>query len=155
MLTVSTFLDRSAVNGIGLFAREPIDRGHVVWEFHPAVDLVYTAERWAGILAGVSPAARQSLRRYSYKAGNRFWLCTDNAQFMNHGGRLSNIGNQADADVMVALRDIRAGEELLCDYYEYSDPDDCHLARITRAGPRPSAVVPAPGNGGVTAASGD
>ena len=50
----------------------------------------------------------------------------DNAQFMNHSEFESNIANSGDLKSMKATRSIEKGEELLCDYFEYSDTDDHH-----------------------------
>jgi hypothetical protein len=33
---------------------------------------------------------------------------------------------------MHARKDIPEGDELLCNYYEYSDPDDIHLQHLNR-----------------------
>lgn len=134
MLKINTYLDRSKLSGVGLFAAEDIQRGRIIWEFNPAVDLMFTTEQWESLLAGVAAPARDTLRRYSYKSHNLLYLCTDNAQFMNHGGETKNIGNNAGDDTMYALRDINAGEELLCDYFEFSDNDDYHLGRIPPPG---------------------
>jgi SET domain-containing protein len=137
MLKINTYLDRSKLSGFGLFAAEDIQRGQIIWEFNPAVDLVFTAEQWESRLVGVAAPARDALRRYSYKSNNLLYLCTDNAQFMNHGGETKNIVNNTADDTMYALRDISAGEELLCDYFEFSDADDYHLSRI----PPPGSVA--------------
>jgi SET domain-containing protein len=134
MLKINTYLDRSKLSGVGLFAAEDIQRGRTIWEFNPAVDLVFTIEQWEARLAGVATPARDALRRYSYKSNNLLYLCTDNAQFMNHGSETKNIGNKANDDTMYALRDINTGEELLCDYFEFSDADDYHLCRIPPPG---------------------
>ncbi len=38
MLLVKTFLDKSAIHDIDLFAAEGIRKGTVVWKFNPLVD---------------------------------------------------------------------------------------------------------------------
>lgn len=130
MLKVATYLDKSSINGIGIFAAEPIKRRQIVWEFNPAVDFVFTARQWKKKLASVTPHAQEALRRYSYKSNNKFYLCNDNSQFMNHSETLNNIINNNLNDAMFAMRKIAIGEELLCNYFEYSDEDDYHLSII-------------------------
>lgn len=130
MLKIATYLDKSSINGIGVFAAEPIERGQTVWEFNPAVDFVFTARQWKKKLGSVTAHAREALRRYSYKSDNKFYLCNDNSQFMNHSESLNNIANNNTNDSMFAARKIAIGEELLCNYFEYSDEDDYHLAII-------------------------
>ena len=135
MLKVATYLDKSTINGIGVFAAEPVKKGQTVWEFNPAVDFVFTARQWKKKLASVTPHACEALRRYSYKSNNKFYLCNDNSQFMNHSKSLNNIINNNTDDSMSATRNIGLGEELLCDYFEYSDEDDYHLAIIRACAP--------------------
>ena len=40
MLLVRTYLDRSAIHGIGLFAAERIPKGTVLWRLEPSIDLL-------------------------------------------------------------------------------------------------------------------
>ena len=131
MLKVKTYLDVSPVHGIGVYAGEDIPEGEVVWEFNPYVDLVYTPEQWSAIEARVSCHSMEAMRRYSYKEGGRYYLCLDNAQFMNHSQEDYNIINKKD-NTMLAWKDIKRGNELLCNYFEYSDPDDVHLQYLTK-----------------------
>jgi len=133
MLKVRTYLDVSAVHGIGVYADEEVPKGAVIWEFNPHVDLVYTPEEWRSLATSISAQSLAALKRYSYKENGNYYLCLDNAQFMNHGASLFNVENCRDANRMLARRDIRKGEELLCNYFEYSDSDDEHLLFLQAA----------------------
>jgi len=126
MLKVKTFLDVSAIHGIGIFADENIVKGSVIWEFNPYVDLVYTPEQWCTLAANISIQSFAALRHYSYKEKGNYYVCLDNAQFMNHCAVDFNVENQQDANQMLARHDIKKGEELLCNYFQYSDHDDEH-----------------------------
>lgn len=126
MLRVRTYIDRSAVHGMGVFAAEEIPEGAVVWEYNPAVDVTYTEEQWAAMRSACSAASLEQLGKYSYKEDGRHIVCVDNAQFMNHSPA-PNVHNDKSANMMTAMRRIARGEELLCDYFQYSDPDDPHL----------------------------
>ncbi|MEW6520850.1 MAG: SET domain-containing protein [Thermodesulfobacteriota bacterium] len=130
MLTIATYLDRSSLHGIGVFAAEDVARGRIVWEFNPLIDLEFTAEEWREIESKAAPASFRHIRRYSYKEGNRFYLCVDNAQFMNHSSEVANVANDRSSNTMVACSDIRRGEELLCNYFEYCDSDDFNLMHL-------------------------
>ena len=132
MLNVATYLDRSAVHGIGLFAGEVIEAGTVVWEYNPAVDLVYTLAQWEELRAAISAASFANMRRLSFKENGRIYFCLDNAQFMNHSEACDNVGHNTALDRMAALRKISRGEELLCNYLSYSDPDDYHIRNMGR-----------------------
>ncbi|HIJ78554.1 MAG: SET domain-containing protein [Desulfobulbaceae bacterium] len=130
MLIVKTYLDRSTIHGIGIFAGEQIACDAPIWEFNPAVDLEFTVEQWLAMKKTISPQSFNNLLRSSYKENNRIYLCMDNAQFMNHSTEIANIRQDEIRNTMHAKRTIQCGEELLCDYFAYSDPDDLHLKSL-------------------------
>jgi len=45
MILVSSKLGESSIHGIGLFSREPIKKGTLVWQFVPGFDLAMTPYR--------------------------------------------------------------------------------------------------------------
>ena len=130
MLQIKTYLNRSPINGIGLFAEEDIPKGKIIWSFNPLVDIVYNSDQWEQIQRQVSEPSLAQVKKYAYKENNHHILCVDNAQFMNHSESHFNVGNLKDGDIMIAVADIKKGDELLCNYFEYSDPDDDHLSQI-------------------------
>lgn len=132
MLTITSFIDRSEVSGLGVFTSERISKGTIIWVYNPLVDLTYSEEQWNELKKTLSSQSFASIQRYSYKEHGKHILCTDNAQFMNHSSLLCNISNSPDLKEMFANRDVESGEELLCNYFEYSDSDDHHLNFITR-----------------------
>lgn len=131
MLKVATYLDVSAVHGIGIFAGENIAAGTVIWEFNPHVDLKYSPVEWEKLKKSVTTQSFAALERYSYKENDHYWLCLDNAQFMNHCDDSYNVINES-ACLMRARWDIKPGEELLCNYFQYSDSDDKHLGCLMK-----------------------
>ena len=130
MLNVKTYLDRSPIHGIGLFANQEIMAGSIVWEFNPAVDLVYSLDQWDTVKASIATQSFVNLIRLSYKEEGLIYLCTDNAQFMNHSKIHDNVFHGPSKSKMHAVRNIDIGEELLCNYLSYSDPDDFHARNI-------------------------
>jgi hypothetical protein len=116
MLLVSTKLGVSLIEGIGLFAVEPITAGTVIWRLHPIIDLRLTDEQ----LATLAPPCREQAQKYSYreKHSGLYVLCGDDARFFNHSDNPNclDIYNGHDEDLTVAVRDIKADEELTCDY---------------------------------------
>lgn len=131
MLTVPTYIDRSAVHGIGLFSKEPIGPGQIVWEFNPLIDLKFSPETWENMRRSLSPHSFRNLVTYSYKQQGSLFVCLDNAQFMNHCHTAPNVAQDQDQDRMFAARPIAAGEELFCDYLAYSDTDDVHSRNLS------------------------
>jgi len=109
----------SQIHGIGCFAGEAVEGGTVVWQFHPVVDVYYSA---AQILA--MPSAFQIfLSRYASKdfGVDRYVLCTDNARFINHA-ETPNMSHSSNT--ILANRDIAAGEELTLNYQFVDDPNE-------------------------------
>lgn len=130
MLKVKTYLDRSKIHGIGLFAAESIGAAKEVWAFHPKVDLSFELDEWLHMAEEISEPSFQQLQHLAYKEGGKIYTCLDNAQFMNHSPTASNIMNLTTTNTMVTTRDIFAGEELLCNYFEFCDRDDWGLQHI-------------------------
>jgi SET domain-containing protein len=115
MLLVKTYLDRSPIHGIGVFAGERIPKGTVIWRWSAEIDLLLTAEQ----VAALHPAARGQIEKYTYLDRNlgKLVLCGDDARFFNHSGS-PNCHDYPDerGGTTVAARDIERGEELTSDY---------------------------------------
>jgi SET domain-containing protein len=118
MLLVKTYLDRSAIHGIGLFAAERIPAGTVLWRHSPDIDLLLGPAQ----LDRLHPAAREQIEKYTYldHVLDRFVLCGDDARFFNHS-ETPNCHDLPDAKggSTVAARDIEVGEELTSDYASF------------------------------------
>ena len=115
MLLVKTKLDVSAIHGIGLFAAEFIGKGAIIWRFNPLFDLRFDEKQ----IEHLSEAAREQIKKYSYreKHSRLYVLCGDDARFFNHSDDSNCLDFYHEGqDVTVARRDIKAGEELTCDY---------------------------------------
>ena len=118
MLLVKTYLDRSSIHGIGLFAAERIPRGTVIWRRSPEIDLLLDP----GQLDRLHPAARAQIEKYTYldRYLGKLVLCGDDARFFNHADA-PNCHDLPDANggTTVAARDIAEGEELTSDYSSF------------------------------------
>jgi uncharacterized protein len=117
MLLVRTRIAPSRVHGIGLFAAERISRGSVVWEFRRGFDAVLSRSD----IRNLSSAARVQVENYAYldlRTGEII-LCGDDARFLNHDDDPNVVDDPADPYRCFARRDLAAGEELLCNYFEF------------------------------------
>jgi hypothetical protein len=111
MLRVPTFVAPSAIAGVGLFTSVDLRRGTVVWEFTDGVDWILSGPE----LEAFPEPYRSRIRHYVYEERpGMFVLCGDNAKFMNHA--TDPNCEDPDGPFTLARRDIRAGEELTCDY---------------------------------------
>ncbi len=127
MLKVKTYLDRSAIHGIGLFASGVIAPSQEVWAFNPKVDLVIELDAWQEMAKELAESSFEQVQQLAYKEEGKMYICVDNAQFMNHSTTAANIANLKDGNIMVATREILPGEELICNYFEFCDQDDSGL----------------------------
>lgn len=118
MLMVSTYLAPSAIEGLGVFAGEFIERGRLVWSLNPKFDIfIHMSE------IETYPLHMQDyIARYTYphlEMPGVVILDSDNGKFMNHS--LVPNTDFRIFDRGYALTDIAQGEELTCNYHEF-DP---------------------------------
>ncbi len=128
MLMVKTRLGLSDIAGIGLFTDQDIAKGTVTWRFMRDFDQLLTREK----IDSLPEPARSKLLDHVYlnEANGLFVLCADNARFMNHADTPNTAGIHEPGAVEgydVALRDIRAGEEMTCDYRTFDAHVDLKL----------------------------
>jgi len=118
MMLVKTYVAASGIEGVGVYAAEPIKKGETVWRFDEKFDRTLTKQDLESLPEGV----RAFLEKYSYPHHAQpgvIVLESDNGRFMNHSTEPNTDFSQMDWGY--ALRDIKAGEELTCDYVEF-DP---------------------------------
>lgn len=101
--------------GDGVIATARIAAGTIVWAQDRLDQVISPAARH-----GLDPMLRAVVDRYAYVDENgNYVLCWDAGRLVNHAcdANLHGIGSR----VLVAARDIEAGEEITCDYA------DCNL----------------------------
>ncbi|MBM3764097.1 MAG: SET domain-containing protein [Acidobacteria bacterium] len=113
MLRVKTELRSSPLHGLGCFSARAIARGEVVWRFDEGLDVVVEASA----LDSLPHTTREFLKVYGYALDGAIVLCGDHARHMNHSADPNVI--EIDDGSNVAARDIAAGEELTCNYFEF------------------------------------
>ncbi|GGH01616.1 SET domain-containing protein-lysine N-methyltransferase [Glycocaulis albus] len=116
MLLIDTYVGPSAIEGVGVFAAEPIRKGQLIYRFEPDFDrLIGQAD-----LAAMPESIRRFIERYTYphpKDGSMLVLDADNGRHMNHS--LEPNTDFRDSVFGYAIRDIAAGEEITCNYAEF------------------------------------
>lgn len=128
MLLIPHYVDRSAIEGLGLYCATGLSAGQAIyrydWRF---VMLISDAE-----IEALPDAMRESVLRYSFRGrGPRrltgaVYYCADDSRFMNHADDPSTIWD-AEAGVYRAVRDLPARSELTCDYRDFCEPEDCEF----------------------------
>jgi SET domain-containing protein len=118
MMLVPTYVAPSRIEGVGVFAAEDIEEGALIWELAPGLDRLIRKDE----LAGLPAPLQQFAERYAYPYPHDpdvLIVELDNGRFMNHSTRPNTRFDDPDAGY--ALRAIKAGEELTCNYAEF-DP---------------------------------
>jgi SET domain-containing protein len=118
MLLVPTYIAPSKIEGVGVFAEERILAGTSIWRLDPALDRLIASKD----LAGMSPFFQRFAERYGYPYPHdpsQLIVELDNGRFMNHSDAPNTVFSDPDAGY--TIRDIEAGEEILCNYAEF-DP---------------------------------
>lgn len=114
MLQVQTFVADSDIHGYGLFAKDDIPKGTVIWRYTPGQDHMIP-QRIVDRLNGEE--RMDFLAHATYDPDSKHYLVYgDNMRFLNH----SDMPNTVDVlGVEKAFCDIKAGEEITCSYPRY------------------------------------
>lgn len=135
MLLIDTYVGPSAIEGVGVFAAEPIRAGQLIYRFEPSFDrLISPAD-----LEALPEPIRRFVDRYTYPLPGDpsvLVLDADNGRHMNHS--LNPNTNFADAVYGHAIKDIAPGEEITCNYAEF-EPNFVMLASMVDTYSRPEA----------------
>lgn len=131
MMLVPCYLAESSIEGLGVFSREPIKRGQLIWRFDPRIDRMITLDSFTDADERLS----DFLKRYTYIPPYDRSVCIldgDEGRYMNHSEPPNTDFSSVDAGY--ALADIPAGVELTCDYREFDTTADIMMASISPLG---------------------
>ena len=109
MLLVKTYLDHSAIHGIGVFAGEFIPKGTRVWRFVKGFDQSFSPSAFAKL----PKQARDYIKFYGYVVDGQILFTADNDHHMNHSEKPNTRWERGH---IVASRDIRKATEITNDY---------------------------------------
>jgi SET domain-containing protein len=115
MLYVPTYLAASRIHGVGLFARNFIPKGTLVWRFHSDIDQIITV----GTFNRLPQITQRFLEHYASRfREDMYLLCGDDARFVNHSvpGNISVAPRSTIDGDDIAVRDIQAEEEITENY---------------------------------------
>jgi|GEM_PF-246237 len=112
MLLVKTYLDKSPIHGLGVFAAQFIRKGTKIWRFVDGFDRAYSPEEFARL----PKPARDFIRQHGYRVDGEILLTADHDHHMNHSDDPNTYLSNGYA---VARRHIRRGEEITNNYREF------------------------------------
>ena len=105
MLLIKTYLDRSSIHGLGVFADEFIRKGTKVWRFVEGFDRAYSPRDFAKL----PKPAREFIQHYGYRVDGEILLTVDNDHHINHAEDANTHWRNGH---IVASRDIPKGTEI-------------------------------------------
>jgi hypothetical protein len=117
MLLVKTYLDRSPIHGLGVFAGEFIAKGTKIWRFVEGFDRCFTPKQFARL----PKPARAYLKDYAYRVDGEILFTVDNDHYINHS---ESPNTYLRGGYTIAARNIAKGVEITNDYREF-DPGLC------------------------------
>ena len=112
MLLIKTYLDKSAIHGLGVFAGQFIRKGTKIWRFVEGFDRAYSPQQ----LARLPKPARDYIRFHGYRVDGEIILTGDHDCHMNHSDDANTYLHNGYA---IARRNIRKGAEITNDYREF------------------------------------
>ena len=110
---------QSGIHGLGVFAVGDIPKDTLIWQFNPIIDRIIQKNEFDSL----PRHAQDFVAHYSYQIDNFYVFCGDNGRYMNHSDTPNTLGLESPDEygITVAGRNIKAGEELTCDYREFDD----------------------------------
>ena len=117
MLLVRTYIDRSPIHGLGVFAGEFIRKGTKIWRFVEGFDRCYTPRQFAKL----PKPARDYLKDYAYRVDGEILFTVDNDHYINHSEAPNTY---LRGGYTIARINIAKGVEITNDYREF-DPALC------------------------------
>jgi SET domain-containing protein len=112
MLLVNTYLDKSAIHGLGVFAGQFIRKDTKIWRFIQGFDRFYSPKEFARL----PKPARDFIKFHGYRVDGEILLTVDHDRHMNHSDEPNTYLKSGYA---IARRNIRKGDEITNDYREF------------------------------------
>lgn len=132
MMLVPCYLAASQIEGLGVYSREPIKKGQLIWKFDPRIDRVIPLDSFSD----ADERLDDFLKRYTYVPHFDRSVCIldgDEGRYMNHS-ETPNTDFSSTTETGYALFDIAAGVELTCDYREFDTTAHVMMDSITPLG---------------------
>jgi len=114
MLRVKTRVSKSEIAGLGLFADENIGKDQIIYQWVDRFEQTFSPEDYEKL----SDLQKHFLRHYSFRRNGLRVVSIDDDRFINHSDHPNTYERGTDT---YALRDIKAGEEITCNYYDFDE----------------------------------
>ena len=112
MFIIDTYLDKSAIQGVGVFSKENIKKGRKIKEVRPEFEIRFNKTN----LPRMSLALANFIQTHAHEENeNEYCLGIDNEKYLNHSD------NPTVDEEGYALKNIAIGDEITIDYNNFDD----------------------------------
>ena len=112
MFLINTYLDKSKIQGVGVFSKENVKKGDKIKEVRPEFELRFNSTN----LPKMPLALANFIQTHAYEEDeNEFCLGIDNEKYLNHSD------NPTVDEEGYALKNIAIGDEITIDYNNFDD----------------------------------
>jgi SET domain-containing protein len=102
--------------GLGLFAKEFIEKGSIVWEYIEGVDIKICQDKFEKL----NEVQKEYFYKYAWlEEDGCYYSSCDLTNFINHS---YNPNLKVIDNIVIAIQDIQTGEEMFENYQEF-DPE--------------------------------
>ena len=112
MLLIKTYVDKSPIHGLGVFAAETLPKGTRIWRFVEGFDQFYTPKQFRKL----PRQAREFLKLYGYKVDGEVLFPGDYDRHINHSEKPNTYLHDG---YVITSRRISKGTEITNDYREF------------------------------------
>jgi hypothetical protein len=117
MFLIETYLDKSKIHGVGVFAKENANKGEKIKEVRPEFEVEFDINNLPRM--PLAFAKFISSHGYEKELGSNIWIMgLDNEKYTNH-----SIDPSVNDDG-IALKNIKIGDEITIDYRDFDDSVD-------------------------------
>lgn len=123
MLLVETYIAESPGMELGLFAKNFIKEGTLIWEYAEGFDIAVHVDEYKHL----NDIQKAYVNKYFWKEGDYLYASCDYSNFQNHS---YNPNSVVFDEKMMAARDIQADEEILVNYQTFDDNFDLYKDKL-------------------------
>lgn len=115
MFKVRVYIKESPNKGHGVFSKDFIPKGTIVWEFVEGFDIKVHKSQ----LDRLDEVQKEAVLKYFWREGDHLYSSCDCSMFQNHSDDPNSV-SFGDSQ-MAASRDIQPGEEITVDYSDFDE----------------------------------
>ena len=112
MFLINTYLDKSKIQGVGVFSNENVIKGQKIKEVRPEFEIRFNKTN----LPRMPLALANFIQTHAHEENeNEYCLGIDNEKYLNHSN------NPTVDEDGIALKNIKIGDEITIDYRDFDD----------------------------------